>query len=399
MRKLFAILLLLSVCLTGIRWTRYVDEERMAVLTLGKPVCDYRYFIANCIREETPYDPVAIWPRDACYPPIAYLLVKWFPLTERGETSYVWALFLGLFAGWALLVKEKVGTERIWELLPILGTGFFLAGPLRGNPAAWAAGLVFVFLAWYDSEVKWKRLVAALALGFSAALKIAPALFGLVYLRGRLARPREWPVRAIFVASLSFLVLLIVPFRFFGGGNALVPWFFNALENAGHYSRVSTVGFVELFNHRFLENNLLPLSVSLLMTKSWVVLALIAVLATVNRYRHILLLGSVMLLLGHHEYAYVYLLPAFMLWFIGVGTSNRPFFDRLECICWFVVLCPLPYTFSALVTLSHEMLRAFAALVLAGVSIGISTNVFLRRIRQCNYTSVSTVVSCEDESA
>lgn len=365
LRKAFAVLLILSVCLTGARWVHSVDLRCPSVLTTGLPVCDYRFFISKCIQEGKPYDPVTINYRDACYPPIAYLLVKWFPLSARGEDAYVWVLFLGLVAGWALLVREKFGSDRLWYFLPILGTGFFLAGPLRGNPSAWAAGAVFVFLAWYDSKVKWKRYAAAIALGFSASLKITPALFGLVYLRGRLMQPKSWPLYEIVVAALSCLILLVIPFYFFGGIDAIAPWFFNALENAKHYGSLSTVGFVELFNHRYLHNDVLPLHISMLLTKLLTALTLIAALFTANRYRQVLLLGSAMLLLGHHEYAFIFLLPAFMLWFAQEETATRPFIDTLEGLCWFVVLCPLMNTFSAIAAMSYEMLRAFAALILA----------------------------------
>ena len=369
LRKAFAIILLLSVGLTGVRWVRVIDPQRPAVLTTGLPVCDYRFFISKCIQEEKPYDPVTINYRDACYPQIAYLLVKWFPLSDRGENAYVWALFLGLVAGWALLVREKFGTERLWYFLPVLGTGFFLAGPLRGNPSAWAAGAVFAFLAWYDSSVKWKRYAAAIVLGFSASLKITPALFGLVYLRGRLMQPKSWPLNEIVVAALSCLILLVIPFYFFGGIDAIAPWFLNALENAKHYGSLSTVGFVELFNHRYLHNDVLPLPISMLLTKLFTALTLLAALFTANRYRLASLLGNAMLLLGHHEYAFVFLLPAFMLWFAQKETASRPLVDVLEGLCWFVVLCPLMNTFSAIVVMSYEMLRAFAALLLAFISL------------------------------
>ena len=280
----------------------------------GLNVCDYRFFIRKCLVEYEPYRPVNILPRDACYPPIAYCLVKCFPLTSCGEAFYVAFLFLGLLAGFVFFLWQRERRQVLLCLGAVVMTVPFASGPIRGNPSAWAAGALFVHLAWYDAEAVWKRMVAATALGFAASLKVTPVIYGLLYLRGCLFSPEKWPKLEISVAAMSFLVLFAVPFVSFGGPNEVDVLIGNALANSKHYGQLADFGFVPVARLLGLIRSPMALTLAMQLTSAFVLLFCFAACFTRRSYLSLTLLGVAMVFLCHHEYGLAYLLPAFASW-------------------------------------------------------------------------------------
>ena len=336
--SLIAVGLLFAVC-----WFTTPFDGFVPCLTNGRSVCDYRFFIQKCLVEEEPYRPVSILSRDACYPPIAYCLVKLFPLTSCGELFYVAFLFLGLLAGLVLFLWQRERRQMFLCLGAVLVTIPFASGPLRGNPSAWSAGALFVYLAWFDSPAIWKRMVAAAALGLAAALKVTPAIYGLLYLRGSLFLPEKWPKEEIFVAVLSFVMLFALPFVFFGGPNAVDSWMCNALANSQHYGRLADFGLVPVAYQLGFARSPVLLSFAVHLTTALALLFCLAACHTRRLYLSLTLLGVAMVFLCHHDYGLVYLLPAFACW-IGEDRStvargwNMRGILAVESVLWFLVL-------------------------------------------------------------
>lgn len=169
-----------------------------------------------------------------CYPAVCLALVAPFPLSHSGSIACT-LLGLSLFLAALLLF-----TRSPWILLSVLFSSAVLFGVSCGQLIFYSAAGVTVFLAWWDSESRAKRTIAALALAFAAATKLSPALFGALYLtRGRWWRsPEPW------IAGITAIVLVFLPFVFYGGMDAFFRWTANAAENGTVYTRSGRWGIL-----------------------------------------------------------------------------------------------------------------------------------------------------------
>jgi len=309
-------------------------------LLVNDPVCDYRAFISKCLASENVYRPVDCERKDACYPAIAYRLLRGFPSTADGERALVCFSAAVLIGGLLLLLCSRFGIRGGYVFVSVALTEVLLAGPLRGNPSSWAAAAIFVFIVWHDAPNRSRRLIAALALSFAVSLKLTPAIWGILYLRERALEPREWPWVEIISVGIVSLMLLLIPFAGFGGTQAITDWWSNALANAAHYGSLSRFGFVEIANRYFIENAIAT-QAAIVMSTLVAIAATVAAAFTRTRGRVLLLLGGAMVLLSHHEYGLVYLLPAFAE-FVFCGSLRRaPVLALLESVLWFVIMCPI----------------------------------------------------------
>lgn len=376
MRKFVAFALIVTgvlfvVCLFAKPFAGF--EPRLAA---GRNVCDYRFFIQKCLVEEEPYRPVNMHPRDACYPPIAYCLIKCFPLTTCGESFYVAFLFLGLLAGLVFFLWQRERRQTLLCVGAVLVTIPFASGPLRGNPSAWAVGALLAFLAWFDSEAMWKRMVAAFALGFAFSLKITPVVYGLLYLRGRLTVPEKWPKEDIFVAALSGVMLFAIPFVFFGGPNEVDPWIRNALANSRHYGRLADFGLVPVADRLGLISSLASLTVAVHLTTLLAVVFCFASCFTRRLYLTLTLLGVAMVFLCHHEYGLGYLLPAFACWLgekrpPGVSARGDGAVLAVEAVLWFLVFESALCVYSIPAVLLYGVICNWAVILLGLLSLAV----------------------------
>lgn len=318
-------------------------------------LCDYRMFIRPSMQCERPYEPKAgVNPRDSCYPPIAYYAVgalasdrgeKWN--LAAGERRLVVSILLLELLGALMLAWRVPGWRtRAAVALAILASPACICTVLRGNPSGWAFALVCVFLCWYESESRAKRMAAALALGSATALKIAPCLFGLLYLEDLFRAPRRLRWTEIAVAAVSAIVLVFVPFLFYGGVGAIPHWIDNARANAEFYARDNPLwGLVAFANHIIdsAEPALPYAGAYATATRLLAAVLALASLAPVERCRRLLFIGAAMALITHHDYGGAYLAPAFVAWIVDVPVvrRNAGVVLLLEAVAWFVVFTPL----------------------------------------------------------
>ena len=171
---------------------------------------------------------------DCCYPPICMAFVSLFPVSHVGSIACT-------LLGATLFVVALLTFARA----PAILLSVFLSAPMlfglaRGQLVFYSAAGAVVFLAWWDSESRAKRLVAAIALAFAVAFKLTPAIFGVLYLtRGRWWRkPEPW------LAAIVALILLFTPFFFYGGEGAFFRWLANASENRETYTRCGRWGLL-----------------------------------------------------------------------------------------------------------------------------------------------------------
>ena len=333
----------------------FVPKARQEGIFPYGDLCDYRAFILPTIKSALPYEPDTIYARDACYPPIAYCAVKALS-DDKGEK---WKLTKGetrLLA--SILVVQLLGTLLlVWKIPDVkvrVAAGFAImmspaciCSVLRGNPSGWAFALVCVFVYWYKSENRWLRMLAALSLGMATALKISPCLFGVLYLTDAFRSPRRIPYVEIFVAASSAIVLIFVPFLFFGGMGSIQQWISNAKANADHYAMgFPTWGLVGL------ANGWIDSATSKLPGVFWFSLAtrmlslvlVILSLFTRRNYLRLMFIGVAMAFTTHHDYGGAYLIPAFVAWLCDSEALRLPssgVWLLLEAVSWCVVMMPL----------------------------------------------------------
>lgn len=377
------ILLALAMLFVGLS---FVPRAGQGGIFPHDELCDYRMFILPTMQSRRPYEPEGIHAHDACYPPIAYCAVSalvsdrgWKWKLTCGEKQFLASIFVMQALAALLLVRRFQNKSlRVAMVCVIIMSPGCICSVLRGNPSGWAFALVCAFLAWYQSENRLLRVIAAMALGMATALKIAPCLFGVLYLSDVFRKPRRIPVLEILLAGSAAALLVFVPFFFWGGTDSIAQWMANARANAAFYSvRWPIWGFVGFANH-FLDSSELVLpsafwfaAVTRIFSGVLVVMSLLAR----RTYLKLLFIGSALAFTTHHDYGGAYLLPAFIAWLdaseaVQGGDSGLGLL--LEAVAWTVIVTPLqvpnpcrPGTMNAL--LQNEFL--FVLLISAFVRI------------------------------
>lgn len=350
MRDRFAIALLLSGVLFLVLLALFPSSGQHAICTVY-PYCDYRCFMSPCIQSQFHYSPTTISPKDACYPPIAYLCTMaltfgedglgWVP--AGGELLYFVSLFVAQLLA-VILLSRQLQRSRYLSVVAALLSPVLLSSLYRGNPSAWSFALIGAFVCWFNSESHSKRIVAALCLGLATALKITPCIWGVLYIAEAPLCPRQWRWREIACAASSAVLLTISPFAFFGGFGSIPEFISNACENARFHSYDSPIwGFVNIVN-RFEESySKSSLVVVAVVATRLLAASLVFVSCFIKDwYRKLLSIGAAMAFLTHYEYGGAYLIPAFFAW-IGCASTvpqNRVV-QVLESIAWFLIMTPL----------------------------------------------------------
>lgn len=365
----------------------FVPGARQREIFSYDELCDYRMFVLPSMTSERPYFESSAKLRDACYPPIAYLAVKALS-TDRGRK---WRLSAGearLLV--SLVLAQCIGVVLLAGMIPrrslrLAATVAVLMSPacictiLRGNPSGWSFALVCVFLFWYRADGVARRMTAAVALGAATSLKVAPCLFGVLYLAEAM-QSRRIPWREIAVSALSALLLTFLPFVFFGGLDAIPQWISNASANAGFYSVDNPIwGLAAMANHVIdsKEISLPCIGRFAWATRAIAAMLVVAVVFARTDYRRLLYIGAAMALLTYHDYGGAYLIPAFMAWLCEVKGSHGRCSGvalLLELVAWFFILTPLQIPNPCFSGSLNVMLQNESLFVLLVVSLFPSVN-------------------------
>ena len=365
----------------------FVPGARQREIFSYDELCDYRMFVLPSMTSERPYFESSAKLRDACYPPIAYLAVKALS-TDRGRK---WRLSAGearLLV--SLVLAQCIGVVLLAGMIPrrslrLAATVAVLMSPacictiLRGNPSGWSFALVCVFLFWYRADGVARRMTAAVALGAATSLKVAPCLFGVLYLAEAM-QSRRIPWREIAVSALSALLLTFLPFVFFGGLDAIPQWISNASANAGFYSVDNPIwGLAAMANHVIdsKEISLPCIGRFAWATRAIAAMLVVAVVFARTDYRRLLYIGAAMALLTYHDYGGAYLIPAFMAWLCEVKGSHGRCSGvalLLELVAWFFILTPLQIPNPCFSGSLNVMLQNESLFVLLVVSLFQSAN-------------------------
>jgi len=186
--------------------------------------------------------------------------------------------------------------------------------------------------------------LAAVALGVATALKLTPCLFGVLYLSEAASRSWRIPWRDVFISALVAIVLVFLPFLFFGGVHDIPNWISNAGANAAFYSVDNPLWGLAAFANHVIDSKEVALpSIGLYALGTRILAAVLVFLALVarNEYLRLLCIGAAMAFLTHHDYGGAYLIPAFVAWLRDVDGIKKSVYPLLEALAWFVILTPL----------------------------------------------------------
>lgn len=235
---------------------------------------------------------------------------------------------------------EKYNVSKL-ILFPLLFSGFFIRAVERGNLILLSASCSMFFLAFYDSENKFLHRLAIILLAVSAAIKVYPSLFGLLYLRRKM-------YREFFSAVIISILLGLLPFMFFKNGFANIPrLLLNLALNSRAYGSVNrTIEPLFGINHyiyQFLRLVNVPMAYYLsvaggIIVKLLAVAALVIAVREKDEYYALILiaLGIMFLPSNSGSYCGVYLFPAIIALFTQMGGGYR-----LHKLFYLLYLSPL----------------------------------------------------------
>ena len=199
------------------------------------------------------------------------------------------------------------------------------------------------------------------------SLKVAPCLFGVLYLADAVSR-RRMPWAEVAVSAASVLVLVFVPFLFFGGVGEIPQWLANAAASAEFYSSDNPLwGFAALANHIIDLKELALPCIGRFALATRILAAALAVAAVFVRgdCRRLLFIGAAMAFLTHHDYGGAYLLPAFVAWLCDEREGRSGVAALLEAAAWFLILTPMQIPNPCFSGSLNGMLQNEALLLLA----------------------------------
>lgn len=267
----------------------------------------------------------------ACFPPLIYLLYGLFGrilpenaivMFHSGETSayarllyvvYCVILTVLLFYSIHKLLKKSVEISLWLTLTVLLSNTFIFAVLERGNSALIVCIFLLRALELKDHDNAWCRENALIYIAAASAIKIYPAVFGLLYLF-----EKRWKEAARLV--LYGILLFFLPFAAFGGWNALMQFMENQLAvQSGNYPGggnaligIRSIGMcVSLFADKHL-NTTLSMTTVMAVTILWTLLLLLCCLCADAYWKKVFSLVSIMTTVPLWSGGYVksyYLIP------------------------------------------------------------------------------------------
>ena len=304
--------------------------------------------------------------RDRVYPLFGILPLKPFPATRLG--GYMWTSLAGI----VLLAFLCLIAKSWWPL--VFGLSMpFIFNLERGNTTWLSASFLGVFLAWWDDEKEWKRMVAAACLAVAGAMKVTPFAMGVIYFT-------KWRWRPGLLCGFLSVVFVFVPWFFVQDGLAeLSAMIRNAAAQSQFMQRASDVGLVELWR-----------TVRIVMGQSvqevWPGMKAVAILSQLigvavlvvgaKRRDYLLMVGGMLWAAGNmYYYAMLYLLPVLVIELFGRGDrvegeevkvkvkgEEGKWWIWLELGLWLALLSPLQ-----VVVLGHSANQVIGNVALMGL--------------------------------
>lgn len=199
------------------------------------------------------------------------------------------------------------------------------------------------FFVWKDSENKYLREIALIALALSAALKIYPAIFGLILLKERRYKDS---FRLVFYGILCFFI----PFLFIRGGFSVIPQFIKNLIYTSTIDQAKRDGYKLSFSAVFSfiirkinHNSLLADTIGQKLSLCIMATGIFAFPWIKERWKYILLLTCI--LIGTPNMSYIYTSIFLVVPLIYFLTDNRSLKRKnwIYFVLFILIFFPLPF--------------------------------------------------------
>ena len=237
-------------------------------------------------------------------------------------------------------LKKGTAVKR-FVILSFLLSSPFLYLIERGNVLIYALAAAVVFICYYDSDKKWQREAALIALAVSAGIKLYPAFLGLM-----LIKDKRWKgaVRCVIYG----VILFIAPFFLFDGLSDLSVMIRSLIGNSNGFGSTNfncKINFSAIFNiigvKWFGRQEALPWG----QTVAYIMSALLIAASFITRKRWKSVLFLTLVLIGVPAFAFYYngvfmLVP--FLWFIAGDEKEYKWSDIIYLLCFIAFLAPIP---------------------------------------------------------
>ena len=273
------------------------------------------------------------------------------------------------FAGIVFLASLCLIAKSWWPL--VFGLSMpFIFNLERGNTTWLSASFLGVFLAWWDDEKEWKRMVAAACLAVAGAMKVTPFAMGAIYFT-------KWRWRSVLLCGFLSVVFVFVPWFFVQGGMAeLSAMVRNAAAQSQFMQRASDVGLVQLWRTFRIVTGQCVQEVWPGMKAVAVLSQLIGVVMLVvgaKRRDYLLMIGGMLWAAGNmYYYAMLYLLPVLVIELfsrvegeeikVKAEGEERKWWIWIELGLWLALLSPLQ-----VVVLGHSANQVIGNVALMGL--------------------------------
>lgn len=242
----------------------------------------------------------------------------------------------------AISVKIKIKGSDTANIL--LTVSLVLSGPMlflleRGNILLIVISLTMLFCALYDHDNKYLRFISYISLAVAAAIKIYPAVFGLLLIKRR--RYKD----AAVLAAIGFAVF-ILPFFAFDGFSSLLKMFTGMTkannENIGsgfgyNFSLTNILRITAAFLGKHIE------TAPSLIVYSGVLILLVGFIISKKEWQQLFFLGMICLWTPFFSYTYslVILFPALLSFLREWDENGKPAFSGVYFALFVISLVPL----------------------------------------------------------
>jgi hypothetical protein len=247
----------------------------------------------------------------------------YMPVAAMTFVYYCIAVSMILFFAIRSIGKRNEKVSVLLFLTLMFSAEFLWGAMQRGNSAMIVAVLLPVAMYWRDSKAGWKRECALLLIGLCAAMKLYPAIFGLLYLK-----EKRW--KEALRLTIYGLLLFFVPFAFFGGLEAVKLWFQYAAEawNILRIGRINYISGVIDTIALYLSGGSIVMGLGAttkILSVCYLALMLLLALFSKNKYRTLFFLSCAMTFfpVNANRYTLTYLsLP--LIFYIKEEPDDRP---------------------------------------------------------------------------
>ena len=305
------------------------------------------------------YDTIGRRPyeKGVIYPPICYVMyyifLRMIPIEQMNFGSPAFKTFqapmlalalyefvsIGMFIFCMFKMKKGSSREKILFLIITLMSIPFLFTFERGNIIFVALIFLMLFIYFKDSNNKFLREFALFSLAMSAAIKIYPAIFGLV-----LIKEKRWGeiVRVIIYG----IVLFVVPFIFFGGFSEILTFIHNLTHTTDEFSvthvinRMNFSAAIEELSYAFNFENYQFIS-KILILFIFVISCINSLLSKVN-WKTYALLSCLIVGIPGISFTYTVIFLIIPLIYFLDSKDKKKFVDYMYLLLFILIMFPCP---------------------------------------------------------